>query len=208
MTAKNWRHELSEVDFSALYKSFRSIVEQHGKPKNFFDAKLLTDSILNSLSEEDMLNLGMTVFGVTEYGQKEILKRWETEGKQPLSMFAPYLRHLLSVELYFYVGLGSDLISKDRPSNKVDLAYLYYLPFCMVFTSSDKLHANIVPPFLRDHQTFIAGTCLKEDLNKLNKYYLSLPEEILSRGISTFAQNPPIDSGFLVSELWDKYLPR
>jgi hypothetical protein len=88
------------------------------------------------------------------------------------------------------------------------LAYLYYLPFCSVFTSKDNFHAEIVPLFLTSEQTFVNGIELKEELAKLVAYYESLPEDILKTGLILFAAHPPEDTTFLVTRLWDKYLPR
>ena len=45
---------------------------------------------------------------------------------------------------FFHVAVGKKLISPDRLSNRVDIAYLYYLPFAMVFVSNDKLHKRVV----------------------------------------------------------------
>jgi hypothetical protein len=70
-------------------------------------------------------------------------------------------------------------LPKVKPSHKIDLAYLYYLPFCSVFTSKDNFHAEIVPLFLTSEQTFVNGIELKEDLAKLGAHYESLPEEVL-----------------------------
>ena len=109
--------------------------------------------------------------------------------------------------MFFQLGIAADLISRDRPSNKIDLAYLYYLPFCMVFASNDKLHARSVPLFLRPDQTFVAGVGLKADLGRLNRRYSALPEEIKNLGTIKFAAYPPTDEDSLVSNHWDKYLP-
>jgi hypothetical protein len=110
--------------------------------------------------------------------------------------------------LFFYLAIAADLISRARPSNKVDLAYLYYLPFCKVFTSNDSLHERMVPLFLRANQTFVKGTELKEDLAKLDQHYSRLPKEVKDRGLFHFAAYPPTDSSFLVTRLWDKHMPR
>ena len=104
--------------------------------------------------------------------------------------------------------LASDLISRDRPTNKVDLAYLYYLPFCRVFTSSDKLHERTVSLFMRDNQTFVRGDDLKADLAKLDAHYSALPDEVKASGLHRFASNPPDDTSFLVTRLWDLYMPK
>ena len=48
--------------------------------------------------------------------------------------------HMFSVDFFFHLAIAADLISRVRPEgkadNKVDIAYLYYLPFCMVFVSA------------------------------------------------------------------------
>lgn len=82
------------------------------------------------------------------------------------------------MDLFFYFSLAADLISPNRPSNKIDIAYLYYLPFCMVFTSNDNLHKQAVPLFLRKDQVFIPGAELKADLKKLDEHYSQLPDHV------------------------------
>lgn len=76
------------------------------------------------------------------------MERWRANGSPPIVDFSPYTAHLLLVDLFFCIGLGADLIGRERPTNKIDIAYLYYLPFCMAFTSRDKLHERTAPLFL------------------------------------------------------------
>jgi len=57
-------------------------------------------------------------------------------------------------------------------------------------------------------QTFVNGIELKEDLAKLMSHYESLPDDVLKTGLIHFAAHPPEDTSFLVTHLWDKYLPR
>jgi hypothetical protein len=45
------------------------------------------------------------------------------------------------------------------------MAYLYYLPFAMCFTSNDNLHARTAPLFMdAEKQVFTPGRVLKADL--------------------------------------------
>jgi len=136
-----------------------------------------------------------------------IVARWRAAGGPALPEFAPYAAHVMTVDLVFNLALGADLISRDRPSNKIDIAYLYYLPFCMIFVSSDKLHARAVPCFLTSQQMFISGADLKQDLAKVDARYSSLPADVLARGIYEFAAYPP-HGDYLVTALWDRYLPK
>jgi hypothetical protein len=122
--------------------------------------------------------------------------------------FAPYFRHILGVDLFFSLAVASDQISPVRPKgkadNKVDIAYLYYLPFCHVFVSADNLHKRVVPLFLRPDQTFVDAAELKADLQKLDVFYWSLPDDVKNKGFYKFAKYPPFDESFLVTRLWDK----
>ena len=136
-----------------------------------------------------------------------IVKRWKAAGGPALPEFAPYAAHVLCVDLFFQLALGADLISRRRASNKVDIAYLYYLPFCMVFVSNDKLHAKTAPLFMNEDQIFVKGDELKIDLGRLDEYYAALPAEVRERGVISFAAYPPLDGNYLTSGLWDRFLP-
>ena len=85
----------------------------------------------------------------------EVATRWKRVGG-PASQNARYTAHCLLVDVFFYVAIHKGLISPERPSNKTDMAYLYYLPFAMMFTSNDKLHRRTAPLFMRDDQIFPA----------------------------------------------------
>ncbi len=60
---------------------------------------------------------------------------------------------------------------------------------------------------MTEHQTFVNGIELKEDLQKLDQHYSSMPDEVRKQGLWTFALVPPEDTNFLITRLWDKYLP-
>jgi hypothetical protein len=149
----------------------------------------------------------MTLLGFPRDARERISARWRAAGALALSEFAPYFRHVFFVELFFYLGIAADLIGPKRPSNKVDLAYLYYLPFCKIFSSGDDLHARVAPLFLRDDQSFVHRTDLKAGLGMLDEYFSSFPEEIKKTGVVRFAEFPPTDPSFFVTQLWDRHAP-
>ena len=132
---------------------------------------------------------------------------WIAHRRPPLRDRYPYFVLMLTINIFFCLLLPTQLLSKVKQSHSVDLAYLYYLPFCSVFTSKDNFHAQVVPLFLQPEQTFVNGNELKEDLKQLVTYYSSLPDEVLRSGLIHFAAYPPDDTAFLVTRLWDKYLP-
>ncbi|TAM80123.1 MAG: hypothetical protein EPN47_16660 [Acidobacteria bacterium] len=208
--AKLWRRQLCNSDYTELYNFFRKWF-LIGKPKNLEEVKRLAEAYVDGSPQEASLLFGMTLFGVPPASQKQVVALWEEGGNLPLRDFAPYFHYVYCVDLFYNLAVAADLISRVRPKgkadNKVDIAYLYYLPFCMVFTSSDGLHERVVPLFLRPDQSFVKGNDLKEDLCKLEEYYWSLPDEVKSSGFHKFAGWPPEDTAFLVTRLWDRHLP-
>ena len=102
--------------------------------------------------------------------------------------------------------IQNKLISSTRASNLTDIAYLFYLPFCLVFVSSDRLHQKVTPLFLRKNQEFIWGQDLKLSFKELNIYYSQFTTGQKEMGIHSFASKPPVHLDTLVLELWDRHL--
>ncbi len=210
--AKQWRRDLcSGLGHEHSYSFFQNWFPL-GKPKNLSQVKTLADAYIDGPSQETALKFGLNLLAIPEPRIAEILDRLEKAGSPPVREFAPYFRHIYGVDLFFNLAMAADLISRVRPAgkadNKVDIAYLYYLPFCMVFVSNDNLHKRVVPLFLRDDQSFIVGDDLKADLKKLDAHYSTLPDDVKVSGFYNFAPDPPEDTSFLTTQLWDKHLPR
>jgi hypothetical protein len=209
--AKQWRRNLCGVNHDETYAFFQKWFLL-GKPKNLAEVKTLADALIDGSPQEGSLKFGLLLLSVPELPGREIVERWQSAGCPPVREFAPYFRHIYGVDLFFNLAIAADQISRVRPAgkvdNKVDIAYLYYLPFCMVFASNDKLHKRVVPLFLRDDQSFIVGDDLKADLQKLDALYSTMPEELKTAGFHKLAPFPPEDTSFLVTRLWDKHLPR
>jgi hypothetical protein len=198
--AKRWRRALSKPQWPDW--NFAS-----GRPKSVTEVRSHVDQIIDQEDQEQSLRLGAALLNMPAIGQDMVLQRWRKAGRPAVRAFAPFFAHVYAVDLFFHLAVAAGLVSRDRPSHKIDMAYLYYLPFCNVFTSSDRLHALTAPLFLRSDQTFVPGMELKADLAMLDAYYSSLPEEIRRRGVFRFASNPPADTKYLTTRLWDKHRP-
>lgn len=204
--AKQWREGLSNINLETIYSQYQKSFTGYPKPKTLEEVKAMVDKIINSPEQEQILITGLASMGVAPKFLEEIVARWRAASRPPIKQFAPYFTHVLSVDYFFMFGIGADLIGRGRPSHKIDVAYLYYLPFCMVFTSNDKLHKTLAPFFLRPNQSFISGEELKSDLKKLDTHFDALPPEIKERGVYAFAAAPPHDNSFLTTQLWDKHM--
>lgn len=153
------------------------------------------------------MSLALLFLKVPQDLHQEIMKRWSILNCPPLVEYAPYAAYVLTVEIFLQIALSAHLISSERPSNRVDIAYLFYLPFCMMFVSYDRLHRKCAPLFLRKNQSFIWGQDLKEGLCQVDGHYSKRPDSVKERGVMSFAGAPPKDGNFYVAQLWDRHLP-
>jgi hypothetical protein len=84
------------------------------------------------------------------------------------------------------------------------MAYLFYLPFSMIFISNDKLHQRVAPLFMNDKQIFVVGDDLKKDLSALNSRYSMLSEDEKNEGLIRIAGYPPNDDSCLTTRIWKR----
>jgi hypothetical protein len=206
--AKQWRQALNTID---LYRTANQVLGELGhwrKPKSLPDARKMAEAVIDNMDPEWLIRFGLNLLGAPETVEY-VVHTWIEKRRPPIREHLPYFVFMLTINIFFCLVLQTQLLRNVKPSHQVDLAYLYYLPFCSAFTSKDNFHNQIVPLFLEPEQTFINGTELKEDLAKLVAHYESLPEEVLKTGLIHFAAHPPEDSAaFLTTRLWDKHLPR
>jgi hypothetical protein len=205
ITAAYWRQALEELDLIAVGKSMRSLGFTRKSCETLQDAKAIAHTLVNGTGNPyDLLTLAVHFFHIPQHLHAPISEAWQRAHKRTLPEFAPYAAYALTVEIFFQVALGAGLIGGERPSNRTDIAYLFYLPFSMVFVSSDNLHRRTAPLFMRADQAFAWGIDLKQALKATNAHFLRLPEEDREKGISAFAHSPP--AGNLVAELWDRLM--
>lgn len=207
MYAALWRRSLSALDLQkiavelrtsyAACQSCKTLTEAHGLAR---DLCTRADTPRGSLQEI------MGFLNVPAECRSWVHDCWNKAGRPEVTEYAAYAAHVVSVNLFFAVALGAGLISHEKASNGVDIAYLYYLPFCQVFVSSDKLHRRCAEVFLRPDQEFVWGLDLKRDLSQLDEHYSKLPAATRERGVMSFASSPPTEGQYLVSDLWDRHM--
>jgi hypothetical protein len=203
--AKQWRAHLASVP-----KDTKRIMLGDGstlKLSNLEQVKKFVDHFMRGdRFRFSILKAALTQLGIPSSYWPEIIKRWKATGGVPLPQFAPYAAHVLSVDLFFDTAVATGHISAERASNRVDISYLYYLPFTEIFISNDNLHQRVVPFFLRDNQSFVWGADLKADLKELDAYYMQHPD-IEEHGLMKVANFPPLEGNFYTSRLNDQLRP-
>ena len=205
-TALLWRKTLTELELSRVAEMFRRLGVDGKSCRALEDAKRMAEAVVASEEQKsDRVQHALVFLGIDRWLHREIIERWATLSYRPIGRHAPYCAHVLTVELFFQFALAANLISSNRPSNRADIAYLLYLPFCHLFGSSDRLHRKSAAHFLRPNQQFVWGPDLKEGLKSLNEHYSALPDQVREQGLNRFARLPPTEGNFLVSRLFDRH---
>lgn len=148
--AKLWRRSLMGIDLDAMSKSAMAELGPHWrKSRTLQDAREMADVLIDHMDPEWLLGFGIDLLGVSELKEK-VITGWVARRRPPLRDCFPYFIFMLSINIFFCLVLPTQLLSSVKKSHQIDLAYLYYLPFCSVFTSKDNFHAQIVPLFLKE----------------------------------------------------------
>lgn len=203
--AKDWRQELAQQDHELKVRTLRNIVPSSIRLNNLESIKALADNFCDESSRQH-LDLILEIFEVNPNIRPEIIERWELGGKLPIAEFAPYTCHVFKIDLVYYLGINGGFISDMRASNKADMAYLYYLPFTMVFVSGDRLQLRIAPLFMESDHSLVKASDLKAALKEIDEFHNRLPDEVKEKGVYSFASYPPSDMNNLVTQLWDKHM--
>jgi hypothetical protein len=205
--ASKWRESLRLTDLKNFTEKLRILGLTSEQVRSLDGAAELAKRIIDQ-GNKDFLKIDYLCgfLGLSKKEKEEVMARWRRGGCKPLRAYAPYAAHVLEVEIFFQLALKSSLISADRPSNRIDIAYLYYLPFAHFFVSSDKLH-RATTHALAGSSKFVWGEDLKGDLRAINDAYRAVDEVEREKGLSVFAPHPPETQKSVVRSLWDAFIP-
>ncbi len=163
------------------------------------------DTILGTLRAQEPLLRALIDFAHADAATRAaILQRWGRALDKRLAVFAPYAHYCARVLLLFHFALLAKLIDAKR-TNRIDLEYLYYIPFAKAFASGDTVHAVLAPLLFDQGQPFISRDALKEDA----KHLLAETERLIAEGVKRPIRYPPERPGSPVLALWQQHmLPR
>lgn len=202
-----WRQMLLEMDLSGSAKVIKAALGVTAMPKNEAEAFTMAQKVMETTPNFELLKTAYLVLGLPKQMFRYVQQRWKAHGYPRLSDYAPYVAHCFLVDVFFYIAIDKGLISPDRPSNRTDMAYLYYLPFSEVFISNDKLHRRVTPLFLTDRQMFVFAGDLKPELTALEGVLWDMSDEKKEEGLFRLADGPPEGTAGLLKDLWDHFRP-
>lgn len=206
--AREWRAHLARINLSVIERAMKSVGVSSKTCKSLDAALKMADQVVIALTKSTgRFEAMLDVLEIPSHLHRPIKERWKFRKEPRLTSFAPYAAHVLRVEIFFRIAIGANLIASTRASHRVDMAYLFYLPFCSVFVSTDRLHRTCAPLFLRQDQAFVWGSDLKTDLTALNAHYLALPDEVKAQGLYKFARTLPSESQGVMRQLFERFTP-
>ena len=170
--ARQWRRNLSGLDLMEIRKRFKCFLKEE-KPKSFAETKAFVDRVIHQQGGRySFLKAACEFLNVPGHLRCKVVERWKSIGAPHFTDFAPYAAYVLSVDLFFYFNLAADLIFSKRPSNKIDIAYLYTSRSAWFSRPMITSTRKRCPFFLRKDQVFIAkGMELKADFHKFDEHY-------------------------------------
>jgi len=201
-------HELSQLwrtitTHEDLLKNLQKILQAStsNRLRSVEELNARVQLVLSDHSIQDRLLLYLIDnYADRELNGVEVFGRWIQADRPFLKDLTPYCAYCIKVDLLFHLGLQSEIIG-TKPTNRVDLEYLYYLPFCNVFTSNDKIHKQLAPLLVRPNQQFITGDDLKKDFKEIVEHLDKGGESAKKK----FASEPPILDQSLTFKLWKQY---
>lgn len=206
--ATAWRRGLAKVDLRAIGDSWREFARDRFKSaSNVSELVAQVDILLSDPEPETQIELlgfildfVRTPTTIKRIAYNLLLERRYTR----LCDFAPYAASVLKLYLVFIGGLARRFIG-PRPSHYVDLQYLFYAPFCMVFTSADKLHRDLWPA-TAGINSFVWGPDLKADIANRIVVERNMPEAEITAHRQEYSFYPIEIEGSITNDLWKRYM--
>jgi hypothetical protein len=204
--ASSWRAMLASLNLPEVAQGMRQLGITPKNCKSINEAYGIAAGLVHSRAEPEVqVGLLFTFLNVPHHLRGQIIQDWSSAGFPPLAYHAPFAAHVLTVEIFFQIALAANLISTERTSNRADIAYLFYLPFCHIFVSGDKLHQRCAPAFLTKKQDFLWGPELKAALSSINQQLSLATEAERQQGLYKLAPRPPGDASNLVVAMWERH---
>jgi hypothetical protein len=206
--AAAWRDGLQKVDLRAVGDAWKKFVQEQFKTaSNMSELIGQVDVLLSDPKPDTQLELLGFILAfvqapeeVKTVAYKLLLEQRYTRMRD----FAPYAASVLKLYLSFIGGLARGFIG-PRPSHYVDLQYLFYAPFCMVFVSADRFHRDLWPA-TAGINTFVWGQDLKDDLAKRIVARKEMTEEQLKAHHDKYSFYPIEIEGSITNDLWKRYM--
>jgi hypothetical protein len=205
--ASKWRDELSKTNLRNSSAKLRALGCPVRPVRSLNEAAQVAKNVIDQAGNDFIkISYLCALLSLKTKEKDAVITFWRRKGCKPIRQHAPFAAHILEIETFFQLGLLSSLISSSRPSNRIDIAYLFYLPFTDIFVSSDKLHREATLA-VTERNRFVWGPDLKSELQAINQFYANVSESEREKGLFVLAPHPPETERSLVRFLWNTFIP-
>ena len=203
--AQKWRDAIRRLDPERTLKELRGLLGRLEELKSCFDLVRRAEEMLCASNQTAMLYWLMDELQLDGKIQKEVIQRRAENLSLKMREFAPYAFYVCKAMIAYHLGLASGIITTRR-TNRIDLEYLFYLPFCKVFTTNDQFQEGLGKALLSEEQEFVPGLTLKEDLHRIASWWNQLGPKEREDNAFDFGDFPPDLEGSVTAELWKRYM--
>lgn len=158
----------------------------------------ISNLLRNPKIQSVFLNMFLSYEGVNHAIKRKIRQRLK-QCPYSLSKVAPYAFYCLKVFVLFLGAYKFNLLLEKKADDQIDLEYLFYLPFCHVFSSKDKFHMTLASPLMKKDQLFLSGEDLKKGIQEIE----SLPAHKETMNAKCIPI-PPMPKESIIREAWLK----
>lgn len=209
--AQSWRAGIAETDLSAERDRWRPFAEQLGNPTSLAGVVEAVDGVMmdrTRRTQVDLINLVLDVVRGGRAKNSAVNHLMRLPAGTVLQEYAPFAAHVVRLYLCFVVGLARGFIG-TRPSNTVDLQYLYYAPFCNVFVSLDRLNRTLWEAgAMRSTATFVWGADIRPDLEqRIARRQAMTPDEWAAHR-RVYGEWPDPIEGSIMYALGERHVPQ
>jgi hypothetical protein len=206
IAAVHWRQQAKSIHPDSVLNALAGLPLV--QPATFAELQAQVHGITSHSScQAQQLNILSDTLDLPPYLRRAAAQRWEAGNYRSFARFAPYASHCVRTILAMGLGIASSLISSShRKKNRVDLEYLFYLPFAHVFSTSDREQGELAQILMRDRQAFVEGAALKADLRRIVDFHESLSPEKRRAHRLEYGEYPPELPESVTSMLWARYM--
>jgi hypothetical protein len=206
--AAAWRRGLEKVDLRAVGDGWKDFArERFRTASNMPDLIGQVEVLLSDPKPDTQLELLGFILAFVQAPEdvKTLAYKLQLEQRYTrIRDFAPYAASVLKLYLSFIGGLARGFVG-PRPSHYVDLQYLFYAPFSMVFVSGDKFQRELWPATAVVN-TFVWGQDLKTDLTRRVALRKEMTQEQLKAYSEKYSFYPIEIEDSITNDLWKRYM--
>jgi len=167
--AAHWREQTATIDLEGITAEWKAFCEEHMQGVRSIEEVINRVDALIARPDQQLSFLGMVYHFLEAPPAAQLMSSLLMAAGRltDVRSWAPYATSVARLGMVFCCCLTLRYITW-RPTNVLDLQYLFYAPFGMVFVSHDKLHQQLWPAATTAAE-FVWGAELKADL----KWYVA-----------------------------------